>query len=165
MAHVTYLIRLWGPLPMGDGDIQWGFFFFFFSLSSRSPWQIKGGCWYLSLVSLIRCGYTLDKRGAGKTLMKSGVELTTSVSGQHCHENQPALVRIRFLIISRRWLLTEQKHISTLSIVWTQYQIMRPLIACVIITSEYFPVSCCGGDLLVCTNIRLFSDFLSCGHN
>lgn len=22
VAHVTYLIRLWGPLPMGDGDIQ-----------------------------------------------------------------------------------------------------------------------------------------------
>lgn len=24
VAHVTYLIRLWGPLPMGDGGIQWG---------------------------------------------------------------------------------------------------------------------------------------------
>lgn len=74
--HVTYLIRQWGRLPLVDGDIQYGGF-----LSCRSPWQIKGGCWYLSPVSLILNGYTLDKRRAAKTLMKTGEELTSALSG------------------------------------------------------------------------------------
>lgn len=44
VAHVTYLIRLWGPLPMGDGDIQWG------GAVSISPWSLTDKRWVLIFV-------------------------------------------------------------------------------------------------------------------
>lgn len=56
-------------------------------LSGRSPWQIKGGCWYLSRVSLILSGWKADKwtvaemsqvespRSESDSLHWSGIEL------------------------------------------------------------------------------------------
>lgn len=51
-------------------------------LSGWSPWQIKGGCWYLSRVSVILSGWKADKWTVAKT---SEVELTCSESANlHC---------------------------------------------------------------------------------
>lgn len=75
VAHVTYLIWLWdcflwGMSPFSGG---WGGGV----LSGRSPWQIKGGCWYLSWVSVILSGWKADKWTEAKM---SEVEVTCSES-------------------------------------------------------------------------------------
>lgn len=50
VAHVTYLIWLWDCFLWGMCTFSGGGGV----LSGQSPWQIKGGCWYLSRVSVIQ---------------------------------------------------------------------------------------------------------------
>lgn len=69
-AHVTYLIWLWGLLLRGDGDSKWEGGFYLVVVFDR----YKGGCWYLSWVSLILNGCKADKLTTEKM---SVVELTT----------------------------------------------------------------------------------------